>query len=308
LATTKLPSAEDTKAWQTALAEAAKGKGPLTPAVFYAENRSRHETQIPDLVIEYGRDNNTGPDSPNPAATALAVYGNEREQPQGAVFADRATNTATVMQFNPPTGSLVSSYTFHDVGGNVSPPPGSNAMNQEAAYRDLVSFPTLNVPRTVDYPQDAGIDVGNCSSSSAATALDGICSNVDIADRVGDPAHINGTSLYFSNLLGWVHPTLTFQAPSAGIGASIVTPSGAEVLINSSTGINPDPSDTSRMFVEYADPSTASEPDNIFANGYSPDFNASSESPALPQKQLVVGPAPTGIYARYFAPSSHYEP
>jgi hypothetical protein len=134
--------------------------------------------------------------------------------------------------------------------------------------------------------------VGSCSS--AATALNGICSNVDIADRRPHSHKPYFPSLYFSNFLGWVRPTLTVQAPSAGIGASIATPSGAELLINSSTGINPDPSDTSRMFVQYADPSAASEPDNIFANGYSPDFNDSSESPALPQKQLVVGPAPRG--------------
>jgi hypothetical protein len=116
--TTKLPSAEDTKAWQIALAEAAKGKGPLAPAVF--DDGSGHKTQnIPDLVIEYGRDNNTGASNPNRAATALAVFGNEKEQPQGAVFLDRATNTATVMQFNPQTGSLVSTYRFNDVDGNV---------------------------------------------------------------------------------------------------------------------------------------------------------------------------------------------
>jgi hypothetical protein len=300
--TMKLPSAEDTKAWQTAFAEAAKGRGPLTPAIFDGEDGSGHETQIPDLVIAYGRDDNSGASNPNPGATALAVYGNEKEQPLGAVFVDRATNTATVMQFNPQTGSLVSSYTFHDVAGNVPPPPGSNAFNENAAWHDLVSFPTTNVPGTVNYPQDAGIDVGHCTSSSAATALNGICSNVDIADSVGDPTHINSTSLYFSNLLGWVHPTLTFGAPSAGIGASIYTPSGAELLINSSTGINPDPSDTSRMFVQYADPSTTT--DNIIANGYSPDFNDSSESPALSQKPFVTYTG--GVLSRY--DPGRYEP
>jgi hypothetical protein len=232
----KLPSAEDTKAWQTALAEAAKGKGPLTPAIFDASDGSGHETQIPDLVIAYGRDDNSGASNPNRGATALAVYGDEKEQPQGAVFVDRATNTATVMQFNPQTGSLVSSYTFHDVGGNVAPPPGSGAAGrvgfgpegsvggfidngtQSAAVEDLTFIPYGVAPNgippsgeQIHTPEDALWRVG-------IPPTDDAIQGVDIADGAGDPTQITGTSLFFSNL-GIFQPSTAFQAPSAGIGA-----------------------------------------------------------------------------------------
>jgi Transposase len=50
VSTTDLPSATDTKAWQTTLAEAVKGKGPLTPAGIYDDNPPLSEYQ----VVQYG--------------------------------------------------------------------------------------------------------------------------------------------------------------------------------------------------------------------------------------------------------------
>jgi hypothetical protein len=50
VSTTDLPSATDTKAWQTTLAEAVKGKGPLTPAGLYDDNPPLSEYQ----VVQYG--------------------------------------------------------------------------------------------------------------------------------------------------------------------------------------------------------------------------------------------------------------
>jgi hypothetical protein len=279
---TNLPPAMDTKAWQTALAkattlaEAKEGGGPLTPAVFY-DGAGNTTKSTPGMVIEFGRDSNTGADNPNRAATALVVFPDEKGQPQGAVFLDKATNTATSMQFNT-HGSLVSSYTFEDKGGNVPPPPGSNATNTDAAYLHLwgQDFGAV-IPND---PQDASISVGD--------------SKVDVADSVGDPTQVNNPGFLAFISGSSMHPYTSFTYPSAGIGAEVDTPAGS-VQINSSSGINPDPTDTSRMSV-------------VFTSGLTQSVALYSESPALPQKTLKEGPAPSGVESRYDQRSFYYVP
>jgi hypothetical protein len=97
-------------AWKTALAEAAKGKGPLTSA--FPSNIGPTGCD----VVRTGHDHGY--------TTSLAVFGNATG-PQGMVFVDPYTKEATVTHLNPLTGRPASEpETVKDVGGKLVAPPG----------------------------------------------------------------------------------------------------------------------------------------------------------------------------------------
>jgi hypothetical protein len=268
--TTILPSALDTKAWQTALAEADKGKGPLTPAAFDYNGYKNPPTGY--QVIQYGHDNNTGTADPHGAATALAVFG-DSAGPQGIVFLDRATNTATVTYVDPRTGRPASApETIKDVAGNLVVPPGlkgdESTANQFDPYATVTSI-GLNMGNDV---VDIGDDLDGWGNGPAGTPSTGI------GVRISTPPTAYG---YVSDI-------------------SVINSDGNQFYEN------PDPTDTSRMLATFSTYDLS--PQGSILGDFPHTFT--SESPALPQKPAILGRSPSGVLSRYDAGPSfvRYEP
>jgi hypothetical protein len=215
--TMKLPSAEDTKAWQTALATAAQGKGPLTPAVF--ENNG-YKSPTGYQVIEYGHDDSAG--YKYSAATALAVFGN-RAGPEGTLFLDRANNTATLTSVDPLNGRPDSApETVRDVGGHLVVPAG--LQGQEIPDYGPANSVTFGV----------GADVVTIANNVGVNGPTGIGASIDTpAASYGyypDTSYINDGGVINPNTDP--NPTDTSRMLSSYVSWDLPIPNGSGSAVN----------------------------------------------------------------------------